>query len=150
MGPRPVDGFAWEKATPPAFCIATGRFKESSPDPEGPKLRPLLITDVFRRKSDGLVLCRVFYGTSSNLDRRKRDDLYIQSLSALEKLNLATATRFVLCDIKQSTFLPWTNEFFQPWNDSSTPIRSVLPEEMRNFVKYSLAKLAPLPNPPLR
>lgn len=150
MGPKPIDGFAWEKEPPKPFTIATGRFDETSPGPEGPKLRPLLITHVLRRKADGLVLCRVFYGTTQNLHRCKRDDLYIQTASLLDELCLLKATRFVLSDARQSMFLPWMYGPFAPWDDTSTPVRSVLNEEIQQFVKHSLAKISPLPMPPLK
>lgn len=150
MGLRPVDGFAWEKALPKPFSIATGRFDETSPGPEGPKLRPLLITRVLRRKADGLVLCRVFYGTTQKLHLAKPEDLYIQSASLLDQLCLLRATRFILSDVRQCMFLPWQSNYFEPWDDKETPVRSVLPEDMRRFAEFSIARLEPLPMPPLK
>lgn len=150
MGPKPVDGFAWEATPPKAYTIASGRFAETSPEPEGPKNRPLLITRVVRRKSDGLVLCRVFYGTTRNLHLVKPADLYVQSASALDQLNLACATRFILSDANQCIWLPWKYNHFEPWEDSTTPVRCVLPEAMQRYVAHSLGQLPALPNPPLK
>lgn len=150
MGLKPIDGYAWEKELPKSFTIATGRFAETSPGPEGPKLRPLLITDIFRRKSDGVVLCRVFYGTTQKLHLTKPDDLYIQSVSLLDELCLLKATRFVLSDARQSIFLPWEHGSFEPWDDKNTPVRSILRPDMQEFVRHSLAKISPLPKPPLK
>jgi hypothetical protein len=128
------------------YSVVTGFFPETSPketwasDP-----RPLLICGTAKNPETGVFLCRTIYGTSQHLELAKPDDLVVGNLSLLNDLCLKKPTRFVLHSGKQMAIIPWTNEFFRPWSDRRTPVRSILPQDMQRHVAFVLSKLKDLP-----
>ena len=136
----------WEKTPPRLYNILTGFFPETSPkETWATNPRPLLCCGVAQDMSDGTYAVRVAYGTTQNLGRAHANDLVIGNLGILNQLGLKHPTRFVINSGLEMVCMPWTEEFFQPWSDSSTPIRGRLPEDMQRYVGGILARLPDLP-----
>ncbi len=113
----------WVSRWPEAFAIVTGFFPEKRPKDGSLACRPLLVTQVLRRKDDGSVHLRVAYGTSKvKFPERANDDLIVQNLSDLDACGLMTPTRFVIAPDYQ-IIRPWSEEFFRPWGGSPSPRR---------------------------
>jgi hypothetical protein len=108
----------WTKDPPSAYDIAACFYPDSDPAAAGQKLRPCLITTVFRRRLSGYA-CRVAYGTTRLKVVQRRDrDLIIQETGDLSAVGLARATRF---DPDATATLPWTEDFFGCWTGYSSP-----------------------------
>lgn len=136
----------WESTAPRTYCIVTGFFPETQPkDTWATNPRPLLVCGTFKHSDTGMIFCRIAYGTTQKVNRGHVDDLVIGNVSMLDQLRLKKATRFVLNPGRQLVIMPWTNEFFRPWSDVKTPVRSILPEEMQRFVGEVLVRLPDLP-----
>lgn len=136
----------WESTAPRTYSIVTGFFPETAPrDTWATNPRPLLVLGTARYPDTGLIFCRVAYGTTQHLQRAHADDLVIGNMSLLDQLRLKRPTRFVLNPGRQMVIMPWTAEYFRPWSDSTTPIRSILPEDMQRHVGATIARLPDLP-----
>ena len=137
---------AWENSPPRLYNVVTGFFPETCPkDTWATNPRPLLVCGVASYPGNGLVFCRIAYGTSTNLDRADPDDLVVGNLTILDSLGLKNPTRFVIHSGKQMVIMPWTAEFFRPWSGHNTPVLSRLPAEMQHHVGYILSHLDDLP-----
>jgi hypothetical protein len=120
----------WVGRWPEAFSIVTGFFPETRPKDGKLKCRPLLVTQVLRRKSDNQIHLRVAYGTSKlRFPDRAGRDLIVQNISDMNECGLMTPTRFVVAPNDQ-IIRPWTAEHFQPWGASGTPRRGRLPDSL--------------------
>lgn len=136
----------WEKTQPRLYSVVTGFFPETSPkerwaiDP-----RPLLVCGTAKDPDTETYFCRVAYGTSQHLDRKRPNDLVVGNMSLLDQLGLKRPTRFVINSGAEMVILPWTEEFFRPWSGYRTPVLSTLPEDMQKHVGYVLSELPDLP-----
>lgn len=92
-----------------------------------------------------MYFCRIAYGTSQHLSKGHKNDLVIGNVSMLDSLELKKPTRFVINSGKYMAIMPWIPEFFQPWGGFSTPVLSVLPEDMQKHVGFVLSELHDLP-----
>lgn len=63
----------------------------------------------------------------------------------LNQLGLKHTTRFVVNSGKQMVIMPWTEEFFRPWNGYATPMLSILPEGMQRYLGHLLSEMDDLP-----
>lgn len=137
----------WESTAPRIYSIVTGFFPETSPrETWASNPRPLLVCGTAKDPETGMIFCRIAYGTTQKFNLAHPDDLRIGNISLLDQLRLKKPTRFVIHSGQQMVILPWTNEFFRPWSDVKTPLRSVLPDDMQRVVGSVLARLPDLPN----
>ena len=86
------------------------RFPELPKQSPGPKPRPALVLEVVARE-DGIEIA-VVYGTSQRVDRLSAGEFAITRLghaAAYKAAGLSHDTKF---DFKQTTRLPWSDEFF--------------------------------------
>ncbi|MCJ7996101.1 hypothetical protein J5N58_16915 [Rhizobium cremeum] len=128
----------WWLQPPSAFDIVTAYFPETNPKGEL-KLRPCLILDVLKSKSDERFACRIAYGTKNiKFVQRKDLDLIIQNATHLDEMGLPYATRFDL-DSRNIVVLPWDVENFGCWRGYPTPRISFLPEEYIKNYAYLMA-----------
>lgn len=136
----------WERHAPPIFSIVTGFFPETSPKRTwATNPRPLLVCGTAKNTKNGMIFCRVAYGTTKKLYRASGNDLVIANLSLLNQLCLKNPTRFVIHTGRQMAIMPWIEDRFRPWSGRSTPILSYPPEEVRRFVSHTLGALDDLP-----
>lgn len=137
----------WEQVAPSIYSIVTGFFPETSPkEAWATNPRPLLVCGTAKDPANGIVFCRIAYGTTKTLDKADPDDLVIGNLDILNQLNLKHPTRFVISSGRQMVILPWTSEFFRRWSNRRTPILARLPEDMQRHVGAVLAALPDLPS----
>jgi hypothetical protein len=115
----------WIETPPSAFDIVTCYYPARNPKPgERPKLRPALVLNVYRGKTNGGFACQVAYGTSHlKTTARQHLDLIIQNAADLSMLGLPMATRF---DLDLKVTLPWIAEFFGVWRGYTSPRISAL------------------------
>lgn len=144
--PRPPSRPLWEGTRPRLYSVVTGFFPETSPkDTWATNPRPLLVCGTAEDPETRTYFCRVAYGTSAHLDKGHPNDLVVGNLSMLNGLNLKKPTRFVTHSGRHMVIMPWTYEFFRPWNGLTSPVLSYLPDEMQRFVGHVLAELNDLP-----
>ena len=137
---------AWERHAPQMFSIVTGFFPETSPKRTwATNPRPLLVCGIAKSTENGMIFCRVAYGTTKKLDKAASNDLVIANLSMLDELCLKNPTRFVINSGRHMAIMPWIEDRFQPWSGKPTPVLSRLPEEVRRFVSHTLGTLNDLP-----
>jgi hypothetical protein len=135
--PNPPD---WLRRWPEAFAIVTGFFPETKPREGGAMCRPLLVTQVKRRKSDGSIFLRIAYGTSQvRFPEKANTDLIVQNVSDLDECGLMTPTRFVI-EPAQQVIRSWDEEHFKPWGGSSTPRRGRLPDHLQHEYAFLMAQ----------
>lgn len=137
---------SWARTAPSMYSIVTGFFPETSPKGTWEtNPRPLLVCGRANNPETGEIFCRVAYGTTKQIEKAHENDLVIGNISLLNQLKLKHTTRFVIHSGRHLAIMPWTDEFFRPWSDVKTPVRSVLPEVMQRFVGTVLAELPDLP-----
>lgn len=128
----------WLTQPPTAFDLVTARFPESNPKGEL-RLRPCLVLNVLRGKTDGAIACRVAYGTKNlKFIQRKTLDIIVQNHDDLDSMGLSMATRFDL-DPKNVAVLPWTEEYFGCWTGYQHPKIGALSEDYIKTYAYIMA-----------
>ncbi len=105
----------------------------------------MLVCGTAEDPESGMYFCRVAYGTTMYLEKRKPDDLVVGNMSMLDALGLKYPTRFVTHSGRHMAIMPWTSEFFRPWSGKSSPVLSYLPDDMQKFVGRILSELDDLP-----
>lgn len=128
----------WLTQPPTAFDLVTARFPESNPKGEL-RLRPCLVLNVLRGKTDGAIACRLAYGTKNlKFIQRKTLDIIVQNHDDLDSMGLSMATRFDL-DSKNVAVLPWTEEYFGCWTGYQHPKIGALSEDYIKTYAYIMA-----------
>ena len=130
----------WVRRWPDVYSIVTGYIPEKKPEGGKPKCRPLLVTQVLRKKGDGRIYLRVAYGTSKiKLLERAGSDLIVQNIDDLDACGLMTPTRFVINPADQF-IRPWDADHFAPWGGSGTPRRGKLTDEMQREYAWLMSQ----------
>lgn len=128
----------WLTQPPTAFDLVAARFPETKPKGEL-RLRPCLVLNVLRGKSDGAIACRLAYGTKHlKFIQRKTLDIIVQNHDDLDAMGLSMATRFDL-DPKNVVILPWNEENFGCWSGYPHPKIGALTEDYIKTYAYIMA-----------
>lgn len=133
----------WGPGTVPApASIVWCEFPESEDlGRPGPKSRPALVFKA--RYADDPPGDRFYvlvaYGTSVTKAGDRPHDFMIGNAVVLDILRLPQATRF---DLDRVLWLPWARPFFNARSGErySTPVVSVLPEEMQRVLQWTMAR----------
>lgn len=143
MGSVPTTGTelpAWTQRPPQAFDIVTGFYPEVSPTGGKPKCRPLLVTDVLRKRATGEILCSVAYGTSSVRSAQfVGRHLIVGNTLDLDDCGLLHATRFNV-DRSARVNQLWDPANFCTWSGKSTPVIGRLSEDLQKEFAYLMMK----------
>ena len=130
----------WVTSPPSVMDIVAGFYPETKPKGEL-RLRPCLVTAVYKNTESGEFACEVAYGTKTlKTWSSMGKDLVIQNTSDLDELGLPVATRFVLA-IDQRATLVWGPESFGCWKNHRSPRIGTLNADYQREYAYCMLKL---------